>query len=70
MDDATVSVTVNGEAKRVERGTVRELLGALGFPERGVAVERNRRVVPHAELTETAVAEGDVFEVVSLVGGG
>ncbi|MEM6392939.1 MAG: sulfur carrier protein ThiS [Planctomycetota bacterium] len=70
MNEATLKVTVNGEAKRVERGTVRELLGSLGYPERGVAVERNRRVVPHAELTATAVAEGDVFEVVSLVGGG
>ncbi|MEM1211742.1 MAG: sulfur carrier protein ThiS [Planctomycetota bacterium] len=70
MAEAALVVTVNGESKRVERGTVRELLGALGYPERGVAVERNRRVVPHAELTETAVADGDVFEVVSLVGGG
>jgi sulfur carrier protein len=35
-----------------------------------VAVERNGDVVPRAEHAATALAEGDVLEIVHLVGGG
>ena len=33
-----------------------------------VAVERNREIVPKAEYGATALAQGDVVEVVELVG--
>ncbi|MBI5516765.1 MAG: sulfur carrier protein ThiS [Deltaproteobacteria bacterium] len=65
-----MEVTVNGEARRVPRGTtVRALLDALGL--RGmVAVERNRDIVPRAEHATTTLAAGDALEIVHFVGGG
>lgn len=67
---ATISITVNGEARRVPAGaTVRELLDLLGV--RGTAaVERNLALVPRAEHATATLAEGDALEVVHLVGGG
>jgi thiamine biosynthesis protein ThiS len=35
-----------------------------------VAVERNLQIVPRARHGETALADGDRLEVVTLVGGG
>lgn len=70
MEPRTITLTVNGEARTVAEGTtVRALLDALGLPLL-VAVERNREIVPRAAHPATALAEGDVLEVVHFVGGG
>lgn len=67
---AELTVTVNGEATSVPRGTtVRGLLDRLGITG-PAAVERNLALVPRARHAETALAEGDALEVVQLVGGG
>lgn len=64
-------LTVNGKAREVpEPLTVRGLVELLGLTDGPVAVERNREVVPRAEHASTALAEGDVLEVVHFVGGG
>ena len=64
-------VTVNGEILSVPSGTsVAALLEQLGVATPRVAVERNRDIVPKASYRDTELAEGDVFEVVELVGGG
>ena len=61
---------VNGEAREAPAGTtVLELLETLGIRGR-VAVERNGTVLRQAEHAETRLAEGDVLEVVTFVGGG
>jgi sulfur carrier protein len=66
-----MNVTLNGEARGVPDGlTVRGLLEHLGLMEGPVAVEVNREIVPRAEHVTRAVSEGDVIEVVHLVGGG
>lgn len=67
---AEMSVTVNGEARRVPEGiTVRELLDLIGV--RGqAAVERNMELVPRARHTAVTLTDGDAIEVVQLVGGG
>ena len=63
-------LVVNGEAREVPAGaTVLELLETLGIRGR-VAVERNGTVLRQAEHAETRLAEGDVLEVVTFVGGG
>ncbi len=68
---AELSVTVNGEKLAVPAGaSVADLLERLGVASPRIAVERNRDIVPKAEYPATAIAEGDVFEVVELVGGG
>jgi sulfur carrier protein len=66
-----MNVTLNGEAQSVPDGlTVRALLEHLGLTEGPVAVELNRAVVPRAEHAARGVSDGDVIEVVHLVGGG
>lgn len=66
-----MQITVNGAAHEVPEGlTVRGLVETLGLTEGPVAVERNREVVPRAEHPTTALAAGDVLEIVHFVGGG
>ena len=68
---SALRIRLNGEAVEVEPGTT---LGALVdrlSPDRSrVAVERNREIVPRATLDDAQVENGDVIEVVTLVGGG
>jgi sulfur carrier protein len=66
-----MNVTVNGEAREVPAAiTVRGLVELLDLTDGPVAVERNGEVVPRAEHVATALAEGDVVEIVHFVGGG
>ena len=69
--DGTVSITVNGEHKRVPGGqTLAELVTLMGFVPEKVAVERNLEVVPRSTLAQVLVEDGDELEVVHFVGGG
>jgi len=62
---------VNGEPRELPAGTtVADLLAALELPSAQVAVERNRELVRRARFEDTALAEGDELEIVTLVGGG
>jgi sulfur carrier protein len=64
-------LVVNGEGQEVPAGTtVRGLVERLDLAGGPVAVERNGEVVPRAEHASTPLAEGDVVEIVHLVGGG
>ncbi len=66
-----ISIALNGEVRQFSAGlTVAGLLAELGVASFGVAVERNRAVVRRAEHSSTALAEGDVIEIVQFVGGG
>jgi sulfur carrier protein len=66
-----MNVTVNGEAREVpDPITVRGLIELLALSGGPVAVERNGEVVPRAEHATTALAAGDVVEIVHFVGGG
>jgi len=68
---ARVRVTINGEARELPKTmTVAELVAFLGLNEGPVAVEVNRAIVQRAEHAVRAVAEGDVLEIVHMVGGG
>lgn len=72
-DGASFEIQVNGEARTVAAGsTVATLLGELGIDLKRsrVAVELNKLVVPRAEHAATALAAGDVLEIVHFVGGG
>jgi sulfur carrier protein len=64
-------VTVNGEAREVrEEMTLLELLHELELRPEQVAVERNLHVVPRKEFAGLVLHEGDLLEIVTLVGGG
>jgi len=67
----TLSVTVNGDARRVGAGaTVAGMLREIGIDPKRVAVERNLSIVPKSTLEEVPVEDGDQFEIVHFVGGG
>lgn len=66
-----VSITLNGEERRVAAGcTVADLVAALGLKATQVAVERNRELVRRADHAATVLAPGDQLEVVTFFGGG
>jgi len=66
-----VNITLNGERREVPGPlTVGGLLRLLGLRPEQVAVEVNRDLVTRSRHDEAGLAEGDVLEVVTLVGGG
>lgn len=71
VQDDTLSISVNGEHRRVASGmTVAELALELGLEPSRVAVERNLEIVPRSMLSEVKIVDGDDFEIVTFVGGG
>lgn len=66
-----VTIILNGEARDFEGSpTVAELVAWLGLQPARVAVELNRELIPRALHGGTTLRQGDVLEVVTLVGGG
>ncbi len=66
-----MKLTINNhQAEYPESLTVRQLLETLGLSGQFVAVERNREIVSHRLFDETALSDGDMLELVTLVGGG
>ncbi len=63
-------IMVNGEERRGPEQTIAELMAALNMPANGVAVERNRAIVPKSLYKTTNLQEGDEIEIVDIVGGG
>jgi len=66
-----VQLTINGESRTVsDAGTVEQLLLTLNLDPRTVVVELNREIIRRPAIATTAVADGDVVEIVHFVGGG
>ncbi len=66
-----MKVTINGETKELENDlTVAELLIEIDTPAVGVAVEINREIVSRSLHATTCLQDGDVLEIVKMVGGG
>jgi len=66
-----MNLLLNGEpATAPDAVTVAAFLDQLALPRKGVAVERNREIVPRSLYTTTRLAEGDQIEIVQFVGGG
>lgn len=62
---------INGEEQDVgEARTVAQLIEQMGLGGAAVAVEVNREVIPRKQHADTTLNEGDVIEMVTLVGGG
>jgi len=65
-----VLITVNNESVEIREGTtVAELIGTLGFPDKGIAVAIDWTVQPRSEWDDV-VTEGAKIEVVTAVQGG
>jgi sulfur carrier protein len=65
-----VKLKVNGQDREVSATTVFDLLTELGLHPQGTVVERNREIVDREAFRDTPLSEGDVLELVRLVGGG
>lgn len=66
-----MNLFLNGEPQTAPEGaTVAAFLDSLGLPRTGIAVERNREIVPKSTYEVTMLADGDRIEIVQFVGGG
>ena len=66
-----MNITVNGEEKSYDSEmTVSELLKDLEIPKVGIAVEINKEIIPRGTHDSVKVGDGDIIEIVRMVGGG
>ena len=66
-----IKLRINGRDVDLEGPTrLGDYLASLRVDPRAVAVELNGRILERGELAGTALAEGDVVEIVRMVGGG
>ena len=67
-----MQLTVNGNTRQsaADTRTAADLLGELNIPRERVAVVINENVVRRADLENTPLNEGDVIEIITMVGGG
>jgi thiamine biosynthesis protein ThiS len=66
-----MKVIVNGEEQTLDdKTTVEDLIEQLGLATAICAAEVNKTLVPREKRAETPLRDGDVVEVVTLVGGG
>ena len=63
-------VKVNGAFMDIAGKTVAEYLATTNYDIKRIATERNGDIVPKALYDETVLADGDIIEIVSFVGGG
>lgn len=67
----TISISVNGKNINVDSEfTILDLLKHLEVLQPAIAVERNGMICTQDQFEITPVKESDIFEIVSLVGGG
>jgi sulfur carrier protein len=66
-----IQLKVNGEDINIEEGvSISALLIDQNISAQGIAVELNREIVPKGNHNETTLKEGDIMEIVKMVGGG
>lgn len=66
-----MNLTVNGKPESLPDGaTVRDLLQTHALDQAPCAVEVNRELVPKRIHTSRRLDDGDIVEIVTLVGGG
>ncbi len=68
---AELSLTVNGEPRRIAPGSsIADLVAGIGLDPKKVAVEHNGEIAPRSTLGDVLLSDGDVLEIVHFVGGG
>lgn len=67
-----MNLIINGQNRTFSSQTLSaaELLTELDIKRERVAVVINENVVRRAELENTSLAEGDVVDIITMVGGG
>ena len=69
---ATLEVTLNGDAVMLEHEQLTEALRELGYDaeQQGIAVAINMSVVPRSEWGQTKIDDGDRIDIVGAKQGG
>ena len=66
-----MQIFLNGKPHALDgQTTVLELVDALGFSGKRIAVERNAEIIPRSRHATTSLVAGDQVEIVVAVGGG
>jgi sulfur carrier protein len=69
--ESATAVVVNGEAHALARdATIADLVSSWCACPDGIAVARNREVVPRSEWATTRLSTHDVVEIVTAAAGG
>lgn len=63
-------LVINGEATASAARVPADVIAALGLADRRVAVLVNGEVVPRAEHRSHELRDGDVVDLISVIGGG
>lgn len=66
-----MKIFINGEAHEFEGPlTIQQLLEALSFTQKRIAIEVNREIIPHGQYSNTQINAEDRIEIVHAIGGG
>ena len=66
-----MNITLNGEARDVQPDTsIRSLIESLSLKPELTAVQLNEAIVPRDDVGATMLSDGDVVELIRVVGGG
>ena len=66
-----IEILLNGSAYPVAPDSnLADLVQALGYAGKRIAIERNGEIVPKSQYAQTRLAVGDRLEIVVAVGGG
>ena len=66
-----MQLTINGQPREYEDGlTGAKLLEQLNVPAATVVVELNAEIIKREQFPEQVLKDGDILEIVTVVGGG
>ena len=67
-----MQLIINGEtyANLNADMNVLDLLSYLNLPTAKIAVERNREIVPKSGYATVVLQDGDILEIITIIGGG
>lgn len=69
--NSMMNLTINGELRQMPAPlTLTDLIDAMGYTGKRIAIEQNGAIIPKSRLAHTPVNDGDRFEIVVAVGGG
>lgn len=66
-----MEIQVNGDTRTVEAGaSIADLIAALDLKPELVAVQHNEAIIDRDRVGQVTLADGDVVELIRIVGGG
>ncbi|MDA0377086.1 MAG: sulfur carrier protein ThiS [Proteobacteria bacterium] len=66
-----IEIQLNGQIRKFETSlSIEQLLNKLSINKKKVAVELNKSVVPKQKYSSIKIANQDVVEIVTFIGGG